>query len=1048
MKKLFVITTTGVLTGLSSFGAIDLKESKFTQVVNDVEIISTSDNSKHAASVDGLFKMPDVLRTGPGSRAELVAADNTITRVGANTIFSFDAANRSIHLEQGSLLFNSPKGKGGGSIHTAAATAAVLGTTIIVVTTPSGGFKVLTLEGTAEVKFQQGFTRQIHAGQLIFVLPGGLPGPVLSFRLDQQVTGSRLVQGFNKPLGSINKVNAQIAHQIKQIASGKATDTGLLVGSEASSTGVQVISAIAALNGGDPENTGSNPLLTPMSGGSTNSNNGLPPGYVVPNGLTFRNGGFVQPDNFVFISQEGQPITDAALPAEATVGAANDVTISSSTLDSTRVFTEPVTVEVPEFSSTPFHTVTGFIARNITFSTPSVDLSPYSSLSRFTFLATEGLAISGSLDTGSSDAFSGDINFAGATLTIASGSKITSESDLIDFGTINALNLNQVSFANSGEVELSSSDSDVTLTDSPINASQVEIDSGGILTLTGETPTTGQITTGGNIILNSESGMTINENLSSDSGDISLANTAGTLAINSGVSISTSGDISIDSDIGAINVAGANIQGRDVGLTSGNGMTLNGATIGADTEDGELDIFNDSFNPLTVNNGTILSASVIDVESDGPISFDSSTIGDPMQGAMNITVEGDSSISLNSTPVTGNNILISANDTLTLSQSVNAPGTITGGASVDLESGDGMSVGVNIVANGGTGRLTIDNSFDELHILGGVQMAAGLIQINSEEGSILIDPGVTINGSGGIGFQADSDITIGANVASTGGNINVETFEGNLDLSPGASLSGGNVALIADDGSILIDGTSTIVGNSSVSLHSSDAMSIGGNITSAPSGGNISLISDNGPITINAGVQISGDNIGITSGGFLQTASSTVLSGNSSVQLSSIGGANIGGTITANAQSGSISVANSSGQLTINNGAKFTASVITFNSPDGILIDTPGQIAAGTLNISSGTQLSAMAQVQNADLSGVGSLNVNARTIVLTDVALPNSGNTSFGVANGVTAQGANTMKQIILGDVNLVKGVTFQGTLITDAMIQQGAAGYTVHGL
>ncbi len=161
--------------------AIDLKESKFTQVVNDVQIISTSDNAKHTASVDGIFKLPDVLRTGAASRAELVAEDRTITRVGANTIFSFDPANRSIDLDQGSLLFNSPKGKGGGSIHTAAATAAVLGTTIIVTTTTNGGFKVLTLEGTAKVKFDNGLTQQVHAGQLMFVLPGqrSRPGGVI-----------------------------------------------------------------------------------------------------------------------------------------------------------------------------------------------------------------------------------------------------------------------------------------------------------------------------------------------------------------------------------------------------------------------------------------------------------------------------------------------------------------------------------------------------------------------------------------------------------------------------------------------------------------------------------------------------------------------------------------------------------------------------------------------------------------------------------------------------------------------------------------------------
>ncbi len=248
MRKLFIFISTGCFSCFSIFGAIDLKESKFTQVVNDVQVISTTDNAKHAATVDGLFKMPDVLRTGPSSRAELVAGDNTITRVGANTVFSFDAANRTINLQQGSLLFNTPKGQGGGSIHTAAATAAVLGTTIIVTTTTNGGFKVLTLEGTAEVKFLTGLSQRLHAGQLIFVLPGSIPGPVVSFRLDQQVSGSKLVSGFSKTLPSLPKINAQITQQTKQIQSGQAQDTGVLAGNSTTSTSMQVINVVAENN--------------------------------------------------------------------------------------------------------------------------------------------------------------------------------------------------------------------------------------------------------------------------------------------------------------------------------------------------------------------------------------------------------------------------------------------------------------------------------------------------------------------------------------------------------------------------------------------------------------------------------------------------------------------------------------------------------------------------------------------------------------------------------------------------------------------------------
>src|SRR5271168_2657090 len=130
-RSVFLTTCAGLVGSTVAVHAIDLKESKITQVVNDVEIISAANQTEKHANVNDAFDMPDVLRTGPSSRAELIAADETVTRVGANTIFSFDPANRTIDLKQGSLLFHSPHGKGGGTIHTGAATASVLGTTLI-----------------------------------------------------------------------------------------------------------------------------------------------------------------------------------------------------------------------------------------------------------------------------------------------------------------------------------------------------------------------------------------------------------------------------------------------------------------------------------------------------------------------------------------------------------------------------------------------------------------------------------------------------------------------------------------------------------------------------------------------------------------------------------------------------------------------------------------------------------------------------------------------------------------------------------------------------
>jgi hypothetical protein len=231
MKKTIASLLCAFALPLAALAASDLKEAKFTQVFNDVQIIA-SDKSIKPAAVNDLFDIPDILRTGPSSRAELVAADRTITRVGANTIFSFDPANRTIDLQQGSLLFHSDHGKGGGTIRTGAATASVLGTTIIVVTTRNGGFKVLVLEGNSEMSFANGFRQHLKAGQMIFVLPGGKPSPVLLFRLDTQIKNSLLVKGFTIPLTSLALIQLAINDQNKLILSGQAVQTGLLAGDQ------------------------------------------------------------------------------------------------------------------------------------------------------------------------------------------------------------------------------------------------------------------------------------------------------------------------------------------------------------------------------------------------------------------------------------------------------------------------------------------------------------------------------------------------------------------------------------------------------------------------------------------------------------------------------------------------------------------------------------------------------------------------------------------------------------------------------------------------
>lgn len=416
MKMKCLIGFAGLLCIAGQVSGLDLKEARFTQVVNEVKVTRSAELQARQAQVNDLFATPEVLRTGVSSRAELMAADQTITRVGANTVFSFDAAQRTIDLDRGSLLFVSPKGKGGGTIRSRAATAAVLGTTLIVTTTSNGGFKVLLLEGKGEVRLNNGRRQVLTAGQMSFVLPGADRfAPVINIRLDTLVKGSQLVQGFRQPLPSLNLIQRAIKQQSSLIQKGRAIDTGLLVGDARTATGVQIIDA--------------NLLQTHIAqtalqlGLSTNVGPSLP----------------FQP------------------PATGT-GLESDANINSPQLDSSR------------FS------VFGrlYLARNISVNTPTVDLSPYNSAGQpFEMYAAQSFSFQGDATfQGLTDPGQDLFLWGGQNFTVANNASVTYQgTGNLTVLSPNAMSFNNSSFVDQGkEVNLYSTGADLSLQGGRIQA--------------------------------------------------------------------------------------------------------------------------------------------------------------------------------------------------------------------------------------------------------------------------------------------------------------------------------------------------------------------------------------------------------------------------------------------------------------------------------------------------------------------------------------------------------------------------------------------------
>src|ERR1700738_1597079 len=177
----------------------------------------------HPAAIREVIKDDLGLQTGVQSRSELLFQDNTLTRIGAETFFSFKTGTRDMTLEKGSMLLQVPKGLGGAKIHTAAVTAAITGTTIMMEYIPDQYIKVLVLEGSLRLSRNGTFgdSLVLTPGKMVIMRPDAkkIPDPI-DVDLENVVKTSTLINFPNEtaPLPSMPLIQAAISDHAKQLA--------------------------------------------------------------------------------------------------------------------------------------------------------------------------------------------------------------------------------------------------------------------------------------------------------------------------------------------------------------------------------------------------------------------------------------------------------------------------------------------------------------------------------------------------------------------------------------------------------------------------------------------------------------------------------------------------------------------------------------------------------------------------------------------------------------------------------------------------------------
>src|SRR5437763_13871420 len=164
---------TGALIASFALSKTSEPEGHVTAIFHEVQLLPEQADARPAALNDKVSN-GTALRTGDDSRSELTFGDLTITRLGENTIFSFNRAGRSVRLDSGSILLYVKKNSSGAEVSTKAVTVGIAGTTLIFESKPAGYDRLIVLEGDARFSLNDypDQSMEVHGGQLLNVHAG------------------------------------------------------------------------------------------------------------------------------------------------------------------------------------------------------------------------------------------------------------------------------------------------------------------------------------------------------------------------------------------------------------------------------------------------------------------------------------------------------------------------------------------------------------------------------------------------------------------------------------------------------------------------------------------------------------------------------------------------------------------------------------------------------------------------------------------------------------------------------------------------------------
>jgi hypothetical protein len=222
----FFLFSFGVSLG---FAATEFKDAEITTLKNIVE--HDAGQGAAPAKVNEKIGENSKVTTAAASMAELTFGDSSITRIGANSVFSFQSKERLVKLDKGTALIHATPGNGGATVDCGGVTAAVSGSTFMASRSATGGavFVLLESSGGLKVTTPGGQTAVIMPGQAASTGTGGKSAiQVFDVDVKKVMETTPLVGGF-KELPSQAEINVVTEKQQAMIREGKIEVLGVEV---------------------------------------------------------------------------------------------------------------------------------------------------------------------------------------------------------------------------------------------------------------------------------------------------------------------------------------------------------------------------------------------------------------------------------------------------------------------------------------------------------------------------------------------------------------------------------------------------------------------------------------------------------------------------------------------------------------------------------------------------------------------------------------------------------------------------------------------------